>query len=67
MEEKKNTVMDRQLKRRAQRVAGAADWPAEQTEYFTRESNDQPSPKSRAAANQAPGSDPCKCSGFKLS
>ena len=67
LEERKITVTDRQLKSRAQRVAGAADWPAEWTEYFTGESDDQPSPKSRAAANQAPGSDPCKCSVFKLS
>ena len=29
LEERKITVTDRQLKSRAQRVAGAADWPAE--------------------------------------
>jgi len=59
MEEKKNTVMDRQLKRRAQRVAGASDWSEEWTEFFTGESDDQPSPKSRTASNQASCSDPC--------
>ncbi len=64
MEQRKNQVKDRQLKRRAQRVAGEADWPTECTDYFTGESDDQPSPKRRIAANQAPCSDHCKCSAF---